>query len=349
VPERIISADSHMLVTDERILAHLPAVHHEAFQQVQGPPEATTAGPDPSAGGVMLPAAGRPGEWDPVERLKDMDLDGVDAEVLYTDTAAGSRYYSLPTDECLAVFKALNTAALEFASVDPKRLLPVYLLPLHDIDAAIAEAERIANEGGRAVQIPLYPTAAKLKPYYDLSYDPLWSALEACQLPVSLHVVPPTGVGLGRDPTPARGIFQSVPPIFMALPMTELIVTGVFTRHPGLRVIMVESGLAWIPFMLDRLDRVYHKSRWKDRGMPLDEVPSYYWYHNMGATFEEDELGLELRHHIGVDNMFWATDYPHPDSTWPESQRVVSEQFASCDEQERDKMICDNAARVYQL
>jgi predicted TIM-barrel fold metal-dependent hydrolase len=349
MPERIISADSHMLVTDERVMAHLSSAHHEAFRQIQGPPADTTADPGSGAAGVRLPAAGRAGEWDPVERLKDMDLDGVDAEVLYTDTAAGSRYYSLPPDDCLAVFKALNTAALEFASVDPKRLLPVYLLPLHDIDAAIAEAERVVGEGGRAVQIPLYPTAAKLKPYYDPSYDPLWSALEACQLPVSLHVVPPTGVGLGRDPTPARGIFQSVPPIFMALPMTELIVSGVFTRHPGLRVIMVESGLAWIPFMLDRLDRVYHKSRWQDRGMPLDELPSHYWYQNMGATFEEDELGLELRHHIGVDNMFWATDYPHPDSTWPESQRVVNEQFATCDEQERNKMICDNAARVYQL
>jgi len=298
---------------------------------------------------VKLPAAGRLGEWDPVERLKDMDIDGVDAEVLYTDTAAGSRYYSLPPDACLSVFQAVNSSALEFASVDPKRLLPVYLLPLHDMNAAVGEAERIANEGGRAVQIPLYPTAAKLKPYYDLHYDPLWSALEACQLPVSLHVVPPTGVGLGRDPTPARGIFQSVPPIFMALPMTELIVSGVFTRHPDLHVVMVESGLAWIPFMLDRLDRVYHKSRWQDRGMPLEELPSHYWHRNMGATFEEDELGLELRHHIGVDNMFWATDYPHPDSTWPDSQRVVSEQFASCDEQERSKMVCDNATRLYRL
>ena len=347
--ERIISADSHMLVTDDRILAHLPSEFHEAFGQVQGPSPAPAVATDPSADAVTLPAAGRPGEYEPVERLKDMDIDGVDAEVLYIDTAAGSRYYALPGDACLAVFEALNTAALEFASVDPKRLLPVYLLPLHDIDAAIGELARIANEGGRAVQVPLYPTAAKLQPYYDPSYEPLWSALEECQLPVSLHVVPPTGVGLGRDPTPARGIFQSVPPIFMALPMTELIVTGVFTRHPNLHVIMVESGLAWIPFMLDRLDRVYHKSQWKDRGMPLDELPSYYWHHNMGATFEEDELGLELRHHIGVDNMFWATDYPHADSTWPESQRVVNEQFASCDEEERRKMICDNAARVYHL
>src|SRR5215471_1062042 len=154
--ERIISADSHMLVTDKGILAHLPPRHHEAFQQLQGPPVPSTDEAGQNHRNVKLPAAGRPGEWDPVERLKDMDIDGVDAEVLYTDTAAGSRYYSLPPDACLSVFQAVNSSALEFASVDPKRLLPVYLLPLHDMNAAVGEAERIANEGGRAVQIPLY-------------------------------------------------------------------------------------------------------------------------------------------------------------------------------------------------
>jgi predicted TIM-barrel fold metal-dependent hydrolase len=83
--------------------------------------------------------------------------------------------------------------------------------------------------------------------------------------------------------------------------------------------------------------------------MPLNELPSYYWSHNMAATFEEDELGLELRDRIGVDNLLWATDYPHPDSTWPESQRVIDEQFGSCDQAEVRRLVCDNAARLYGL
>ena len=83
--------------------------------------------------------------------------------------------------------------------------------------------------------------------------------------------------------------------------------------------------------------------------MDLPEPPSSYWHRNMSATFEEDELGLELRHRIGVDNLLWATDYPHPDSTWPESQKVILEQFAGCTEEERDKMVSANAARLYRL
>jgi predicted TIM-barrel fold metal-dependent hydrolase len=138
-----------------------------------------------------------------------------------------------------------------------------------------------------------------------------------------------------------------MPPIMMSQPMVELILTGTFTRNPELRVILVEAGLSWIPYMLDRLDRMYHKSRWAERGMPLDELPSHYWFHNMAATFEEDELGLELRHRIGVDNMLWATDYPHPDTTWPRSRRVVDEQFAPCSEDETRKLVCGNAQRIY--
>jgi predicted TIM-barrel fold metal-dependent hydrolase len=351
--ERIISADSHMLVRDERVLAHLEERHHEDYRAVMAPtwrPAPVTA----KAGGtddaeLRLAAEGRAGEWDPHERLKDMDVDGVDAEVLYTDTAAGARFYKIEGDGCLAVFQAFNSAAIEFASVDRNRLVPVYLLPLHDIEASIKELQRIANEGGRAVQLPLYPTDAGLAPYFDGRYEPLWSAIEEVEMPISLHVVPPGGRGLGRDPTPARGIFQSIPPIFMSQALTEFIVTGTFVRHPKLRVVLVEAGLAWIPYMLDRLDRVSRKSKWQERGMELVEPPSYYWHQNMAATFEEDELGLELRGYIGVDNLFWATDYPHADSTWPESQKVIHEQFRDCTTEEMRKMICVNAERLYHL
>jgi predicted TIM-barrel fold metal-dependent hydrolase len=350
--DRMISADSHMLVLDERVLAHLASEYHDAYLELRGAhrrPEVSATNPPPRPPGEAAVAAGRPGEWDPNERLSDMTLDGVDAEVIYTDPTGGAAFYKLAADTGLAALRAFNTAALEFAAVEPKRLLPVYLLPLHEVDAAITELHRLVGEGARAVQLPLYPTDAGLAPYWDERYEPLWAALEETDVPVSLHVCPPAGRSLGKDPTPARGIFQVMPPILMSQPMVELILTGTFTRHPGLRIILVESGLAWIPYMLDRLDRVSRKSRWAERGMPLTEAPSFYWHHNMAATFEEDELGLELRDRIGVDNLLWATDYPHPDSTWPESRTVVAEQFTSCDDDEVHKLVCDNAARLYGL
>jgi len=344
---RIISADSHVLIRSADFLANLPRTHHERWREtLQWPPEgadAVTAGPAAS------PAAGRPGEWDAPERLRDMDIDGVHAEVLYLDNLAGSRFYRLPEDTCAAAFAAFNSAALDFASADPSRLVPVYLLPLSDVDASVAELHRLVERGARAVQLPLYPSDARIAPYYDPVYEPLWSAIEEAGIPISLHVCPPGGRGLSGDPTPAKGLFQAMPPIFMSQALSEWIVTGTFVRHQALQVVLVEAGLGWIPYMLDRLDRVAVKSRWAERGMDLVEPPSFYWHHNMNATFEEDELGLGLRNLIGVDNLLWATDYPHPDSTWPESQKVIVEQFAGCTAEEREKLVCDNAARLYGL
>jgi predicted TIM-barrel fold metal-dependent hydrolase len=353
VVDRLVSADSHMLVLDEHVLAHLSPEHHDAYLGQRGPHRragvTATAPPPAPPDDEQVGGAGRPGEFDPVERLADMDLDGVDAEVLYTDPTGGASFYKLDVDAGLACLRAFNTAALEFAATDPKRLLPVYLLPLHDVRHAIDELHRIVAEGGRAVQLPLYPGDAGLPLYWDERYEPLWAALAESGVPLSLHVCPPAGRSLGKDPTPARGVFQVMPPIMMAQPMVELIVTGTFARHPCLRVILVEAGLSWIPYMLDRLDRVSQKSKWTERGMQLADAPSTYWFTNMAATFEEDELGLEMRERIGVDNLLWATDYPHPDSTWPESRRVVAEQFTSCTDEEVRKLVCDNATRMYGL
>jgi len=348
--DRVVSADSHMLVLDEDVVERLDPRYHEAYLGLPGAHRRAGVSrahqePSPSAG----PAANRAGEWDPKERLADMDIDGVAAEVIYTDPTGGAAFYKLPPEEGLACVRAFNDAALAFAAVDSLRLLPVYLLPMHDVAAAVAELQRIVAEGARAVQIPLYPADAGLAPYHDAQYEPFWSAVEEIGIPLSLHVCPPAGRSLGRDPTPARGIFQVMPPILMSQPLVELILTGTFTRHPALRVIFVESGLSWIPYILDRLDRTYHKSGWKQRGMPLDELPSYYWFNNMAATFEEDELGLELRQRIGVDNLLWASDYPHPDSTWPESRKVIAEQFTACRPEEVARMVRDNAARLYHL
>jgi len=348
--DRVISADSHMLVLDEDVLERLDPRHHDSYRGLAGAhrrPGVTRADTGPLPDNEV--AAGRPGEWDPRHRLADMDVDGVDAEVIYVDPTGGAAFYRLDPEAGLAVLRAVNDAALSFAAEDPSRLLPVYLLPVHQVEAAVAELRRIVGQGAKAVQVPLYPADAGLPAYHDPVYEPLWSALEETGVPLSLHVCPPAGRSLGRDPTPARAIFQVMPPIMMAQPLTELIVTGTFVRHPALRVVMVESGLSWIPYLLDRLDRVAVKSAWKERGMTLEEPPSFYWRRNMAATFEEDELGLELRHRIGVDNMLWASDYPHPDSTWPHSRKVIADQFNGCTAEEVRSLVCGNATRLYGL
>ena len=170
----------------------------------------------------------------------------------------------------------------------------MYILPLHDIECALKEVQRIANEGARAVQLPLYPSDVDLAPYWDEVYDPLWSAIEDLGIPISQH----TGANeylfelMDRDPTPAKGIFQSLPSMYMAEAMASWLLPGIFVRHPRLQVGFVEAGLGWLPYFLTRLDRMSDRHGWEQFGMNLPERPSHYWRQNMFATFEEDEFGV---------------------------------------------------------
>jgi predicted TIM-barrel fold metal-dependent hydrolase len=172
VTERIISADSHLELKPEKILEHLPRQHHDAYlgavaamhrRILEGKPQKQLKNKPGGAAAtsVGLPtekpweAAGRPGAYEPHARLADMDVDRVDAEVLYASATGGAELYEMDAEACLAAFQATNDAAIEFASVDPSRLVPVYILPLHDVECAMKEAQRIVNEGARAVQLPL--------------------------------------------------------------------------------------------------------------------------------------------------------------------------------------------------
>lgn len=358
--ERIISADSHVAIRDEAVVRNLPRKHLEAYIQARREYGMRMMAKAKRKGGEnALPiqsedrpweAAGRPGEHDPVERLKDMDTDGVEAEVLYSDVEAGVSFNSIPDGGRLAAFRAFNDAALEFASRDPKRLLVVYLIPIVDIDESVGEVQRLAREGARAFMLPLYPTNHELPPYFDPHYDPLWGAIQETGIPISQHVGANDALWhiLRYDTTPAKGIFQSLPPIFMAEVVANWIVGGVFERFPRLKVVLVEAGLGWIPFYLERLDTMKRRHGWDHYGM-LKELPSVYFQRNMMATFEEDTYGVSQRHRLGIENLMWATDYPHPDSTWPHSQQVLDTHFKEVPVDEARLMIGGNAARVYGL
>jgi len=368
---RIISADSHVTIPKELTYSHLPAKLREtveaaesayAAQQLAAKPqkanqaklrEGRAATGMPNMGdGAPWPAAGRAGEHNAPERLKDMDFDGVEAEILYVGSG-GASFASLDFKERLEATRALNSAAIEWASIDPKRLMPVYILPVQDIPASVKEVERVVAEHGKAVQIPLVPREVGALPYWDKAYDPLWEILTETGVPISQHVGASRYLMedvMNEDPTPYKGIFQSLPPIFMSECIADWTVSGVLDRWPGLRVVLVEAGIGWIPYYLERLDTMVTNHGWETFSEhAIKEKPSFYWHRNMAATFEQDTTGIRLLDLIGVDNLMWATDYPHPDSTWPESQKVIIEQFADCAADERDKMVSDNAARLYRL
>lgn len=349
--ERIISADSHVAIKDEAFFRHLPKQYQEALNaQRQAARAAMGGGGGHLAKEKSWPAFGRAGEWDPRERLKDMDTDGVDAEVLYAAVDAGASFYKMADGGRLAAFQAFNSAALDFASANPKRLLPVYIVPVAEVEEAVSEVKRLAAAGARALMAPPYPLDLGIKPYWDRAYDPLWATIEEAGIPLSQHVGANAYLFqiMRHDPTPAKGIFQSLPPIFMAEIIANWVVSGLLERFPRLKIVLVEPGLSWIPYYLERLDTMAHRHGWDNMQM-LKEKPSNYWHRSMAATFEEDEFGVSLRRRLGVQNLMWASDYPHPDSTWPESQKAIQRHFKGVPRDEMRAIVGGTAARMYRL
>jgi uncharacterized protein len=208
-------------------------------------------------------------------------------------------------------------------------------------------------EHAKAVQLPLIPREQDAPPYWDSFYDPLWEVLTDTGLPISQHVGACRYLAqdvLEEDPTPFKGIIQSLPPIFMAENIADWCVSGVLERWPGLRVVLVEAGIGWIPYYLERLDTMVTNHGWDTfPGKVIKEKPSFYWHRNMAATFEQDLIGVRNRYDIGVENLMWATDYPHPDSTWPRSQEVLKEHFEGLPADEVELIAAGNATRIYRL
>jgi predicted TIM-barrel fold metal-dependent hydrolase len=302
--------------------------------------------------GAPWPAAGRAGESNAHERLADMDIDGVEAEILYVGSG-GASFGALTPSERVEATRALNSAAIEWASVDPKRLMPVYILPVEDIGAAVKEVERVVSEHAKAVQVPLVPREVGALPYWDEAYNPLWEVLSETGLPISQHVGACRYLMadvMAEDPTPYKGIFQSLPPLFMSECLADWTLSGVLDRWPDLKIVLVEAGIGWIPYFLERLDTMVTNHGWDSfPDKPITEKPSYYWHRNMAATFEQDQVGMRLLDLVGIENLMWATDYPHPDSTWPRSQEVLATHLTDLAPDQVELVASGNVSRIYKL
>ena len=131
-------------------------------------------------------------------------------------------------------------------------------------------------------------------------------------------------------------------------PLAEMIYGGLFERFPRLRVVAVETGLGWIPYFLQVLDDNFLRRRWPT-GIHLKRLPSEYFRDHIWATFINDAHGIENRHIIGADHIMWSTDYPHNNSNWPDSRRFLDYELKGVPEEEKRKIVRDNAVKMYRL
>lgn len=287
------------------------------------------------------------GGYEPDQHLRDMEIDGVSGEVLYP--SQGLFYFKVGDSALLsAIFRAYNDWLHEFCAADPSRLKAIAMVNVDDVDDAISELKRTAELGFAGAMITEYPEEHRR--YDSKDYEPFWAAAADLDMPLSLHTATRrVGGNAGAIERTVRDASRRATKAFLpATSLCDMIFAGVFERHPDLKLAIVEFELAWAPHMLSTMDYTYRERheeasyRFKN-GM----LPSDFFAQNVFLSFQEDDVGVQLRDRIGVERMMWGSDYPHSESTFPRSREVLNEILVGVPSDERHEIVCGTTARLY--
>lgn len=354
--QALISADDHLdleAIAPNMFVDRAPARLRERMPHVvpgdDGPNwviEGKIIGPSGRRPGGRVdrePLGLRPGE--PHGRMELMDRDNVQTHIIF-GPATGFTFAEDPAIR-LACTQAYNDHMLDFDAVNPKRLLTLAMMPGQSPDDATAELLRCARAGHRGVLLPLYETDGLP---FGPTWDSFWGLANETKMPVNFHL----GGGSTRLKANLKSWTMPAMVSIIAMRMDEalaaIIFSGTFDRFPDLRVIFGESGIGWVPYHVRRMDACFHKYNSKSEDVQLKRLPSEYYGSNVLHTYEEDDLGLALIDVIGADSVMWASDFPHGDSTWPNSQAIVAKSALSkLDAESRHKILYGNAAKLYGL
>jgi len=283
---------------------------------------------------------------DPVLRAKDMDRDGVQAEVIFGILGAATRL----NDPVAAneMFRIYNDWLVDFCRHDPDRFIGLACLPYGDIDAAVKEIHRVAKLGLRGVELSC---SWDMEAMWHPVWEPLWKAIHEVELPLHFHTFPalPPGVLDKQSGRTRRAAFFTVVSGFqmnLVNILAAVIGAAVLERYPHVRISFGESGIGWIPYALDRMDFEW-EDRFRDLGLTMK--PSDYWRRQCKGTFQFDRIGGKLIEEMGVESLMWGSDYPHADGVWPESSKYIEEQFGHLPAEVTHKITCENAGKFYGL
>jgi predicted TIM-barrel fold metal-dependent hydrolase len=283
---------------------------------------------------------------DPHLRIKDLDRDGVDAEVIYGILGAASRLNDREAgNEMLRIY---NDWLKDFCSHYPDRHIGLACLPYGDIDAAVKEIHRVAKMGIKGLELSC---SWDMEPMWHPMWDPLWKAVNDVQLPLHFHTFPnvPPGTIEKYPGRVGRSVFFTVVSGFqmnLVNILAAIMGANVLERFPNVRIAFGESGCGWIPYALDRMDFEW-EDRFTDLGMKMK--PSDYWRRQCKATFQFDRIGAKLIDDMGAESLMWGSDYPHGDGVWPHSDKYIKEQFAEVPAEQVKMITCTNAGKFYGL
>jgi predicted TIM-barrel fold metal-dependent hydrolase len=327
-------------------------------------------------GGSNLYAGKTPEEYNPIglkwidmagtgdgkQRLKEMDMDGIDVEVLYPGVGGViNMTKGIRNDDAYhALIRTYNRWLVEeYCAPDPDRLIGVCCIPSRGLEKAIEELEFAAEMGLRVVALSRFPSG---KDYPTPDDDRFWTAARDLGMPVTVHV---------NFPRPKDKVFEypHLPPAHLrppdyvtrlarygirsALTVVQMVMSGLFDRFPEIEIYFAESQVGWVPIYLEQMDHNYSRHRHWAEGIyglePLKQMPSEYIKRHVIWGFFDDPIGIKLRHEVGVDKIIWGGDFPHVESDWPNSGAALARQFEGVPEEEQAMMVAGNAARFLRL
>jgi predicted TIM-barrel fold metal-dependent hydrolase len=382
-----ISGDSHLEIDSKHWVARIPKAYKDQSPRLIRQENGTDAwqiadmAPKPAQAADLYGGKGReqylpfggtyegtPGTGSPQQRVSEQERDGIGGEILFPSQQGGPKLWrQIKSDEAYqAVVHAYNSwLAEEYCAVAPERLMGVGIIPKSNIKDALNELEYCKKAGFKCIQLTAFPSG---KAYPSAEDDLFWAKALDIEMPITIHVgleasqnEPPirfpgesaeSGGKLGKalvdqiarfGPTRGSGSVSAV----------QMILSGMFDRFPKLRIFLAENQIGWIPFFLQSADIRYDRNRhWAGKllGFPgLKHLPSEYVREHCLWGFQSDAVGVELRHHLGVNNLIWGSDFPHQESEWPNSRQMLDRTFAGVPASERERMTAGNLIDFFHL
>jgi predicted TIM-barrel fold metal-dependent hydrolase len=287
-----------------------------------------------------------------------MDSVGIWAMALYPNVGGFGNQAFLQlgdADLMLACVRAYNDWLVEWCAPDPRRFIPIMATPFWDVDATVAEVERGAAMGHKGILFTGEPQTFGQPLLGDRHWDPLYRVAAETGLSLNLHIGSGDIAGsFGRDRVRAHGVGSTLVTtsigLFLgnAMQVADLLLSGVLPRHPDTRFVSVESGIGWVPFVLESADYCFEYSDLARERPEYEMRPSDYFHRQVFAcSFFESHAPQRSLDVIGVDNVLFETDYPHPVCLYGNVRERIDEAFGGLDAATRCKVLWDNAASLY--
>ncbi|HEX8055746.1 MAG TPA: amidohydrolase family protein [Novosphingobium sp.] len=301
----------------------------------------------------------RVGGWMTDQRLDDMNRDGIDKGVVF----GGGPLQTGDLDLYMDSFDAFNRWQSDFCAGSNGRLFGAAFLPMVDVQHTIGMMRAARKRGDVAVNLPAFPQSVDkftkkdavwqamtgdsggFRQYRDAEFDPLWAAAVELDMPITFH--------LGARVSRFKDKTNFLPDIVMGKPamlevVSIMIYGGVFDRFPDLRIGLIESGVGWIPWAANYMDRTWEMQRhWTE--CDIKHAPSHYFDQNVYASFISDPIGVKLRDEPGGKNIMWSSDYPHSETTFPHSHKVIEENFRGVSKEDTHWIVAGCAEKFFGL